>query len=60
MLTLCFSLYPYKNTYNMQLWKEITFKQCTGFVIYEDLLICRMEEIENLKFKISCYNIIFI
>ena len=38
----------------LQLKKEIASKQCTGFVIYEDLSICRMEDTENLIFNIFC------
>ena len=33
---------------------EIALKHCIGFVIYEDFSVYRMEEIENLVFKIFC------
>ena len=51
---IVFQLYIPIRTLILQLKKEIASKQCTGFVIYEDLSICRMEDAENLIFNIFC------
>ena len=64
-VAIIFLFYIPIRTLILQLRKETAFKQCTGFLIYEDLSICRMEEIEEIEeigrvaFKTITFDIFF-